>query len=68
MPRFNSMIDVAFSVEHEYETTEDLFVNDMNLVLNALEQRLRYLRDNPLEAAEAFGVCDTYEIEEENAN
>lgn len=68
MPRFNSMIDVAFSVEHNYETTEDLFVNDMNLVLDAMEQRLRYLRDNPMEAAEAFGVCDTYEIEEENAN
>lgn len=68
MPRFNSMIDVAFSVEHDYETTEDLFVNDMNLVLDAMEQRLRYLRDNPMEAAEAFGVCDTYEIEEKNAN
>lgn len=68
MPRFNSMIDVAFSVEHNYETTEDLFVYDMNLVLDALEQRLRYLRANPMEAAEAFGVCDTYENEEENAN
>lgn len=68
MPRFNSMIDVAFSVNHDFDVPEDLFTNGMELVLDALEQRLRYLRENPMEAAEAFGVCDTYENEDSHAD
>lgn len=59
MKRLNTMFDVAFSLEHvgdpEHVSAEAL--------LNALQKRVDYLRQNPQEAADAFGVSDSYEVE-----
>lgn len=61
--RKNTMLDVAFTVIHELAEAEDLLgPANVHLVLNALQKRIDYLRENPQEAADAFGVCDTYEM------
>jgi hypothetical protein len=61
MARFNHMFDIAFSVETEHENWEDV---PTAVLINALEERVRFLKATPTEAPEAFGYCDTYEIEE----
>lgn len=63
MPKFNTMLDVAFSVDHDFENDQNLLDSPegIKLVIQALEKRVQYLKDNPQEAAGAFGVCDTYE-------
>ena len=61
MAKYNTMFDVAFSLEHDYEDPYDIPVSDL---CDALEKRLKYLRECREDSAvgEAFGVCDTYEI------
>jgi len=53
------MFDVAFSLEHvgdpEYISTE--------VLIDALQKRVDYLRQNPQEAAEAFSFSDSFEVE-----
>jgi hypothetical protein len=56
------MFDVAFTVEHTGEP-EDV---PREILLDALQRRVDYLRANPQEAAEAFGVCDSYEVDNVN--
>lgn len=56
---FNHMFDIAFEVESD---------NDWENVMHwefieALEKRLKYLKENRNEAMEAFGYSDSYEIE-----
>jgi hypothetical protein len=67
-PKYNTMLDLAFSVEHDFDDPYELIENQDNLplVLAALERRLAELRRLPTEAGEAFGICDTYEIPKEN--
>jgi len=61
--RKNTMLDVAFTVIHELAEAEDLLgPANVHLVCDALQKRIDYLRENPQEAADAFGVCDTYEM------
>jgi hypothetical protein len=55
--KYNTMFDVAFSVEHDEEIPEDV---SAALLLDAAQKRIDFLRNHPGEAAEAFGVCDTY--------
>lgn len=55
--RYNTMFDVAFSLDHSYDDPYDIPVD---VLIAALEQRLFFLRANPEEAKDAFGVCDTY--------
>jgi|688.fasta_scaffold16366_13 hypothetical protein len=59
--RYNTMFDVAFTVNHDCEEPRDVPVG---VLIDALQQRVRYLKQNPDDAAEAFGVCDTYDREE----
>lgn len=60
MPKYNTMIDVACSIEHDCEDPYDIPVADM---IAAMTLRLQELRKTPEnEAFEAFGICDTYEI------
>ena len=54
----NTMFDVCFTVEHTGEP-EDV---PHETLLDALQRRVDYLRANPQEAAEAFGICDSYEV------
>ena len=55
---FNHMLDVAFTVEHP----ESDFANiPADVILEALQKRVDYLRANPHELSEAIGHCDTYE-------
>jgi hypothetical protein len=56
--KFNTMFDIAFSIDHNCEDPHD--VPD-EILIAALSDRLDHLRANPQEAAGAFGVCDTYE-------
>lgn len=56
MPMFNVLCDIGFTVitdDPENITTEQF--------ITALEARLKDLKENPSEAAEAFGICDYYE-------
>lgn len=56
---FNHMIDVAFTVKGSpYEHWEDV---PKETVIAALIERAEFLRENPADAAEAFGGCDTFE-------
>lgn len=60
---YNTMLDVAFTATHGFENPYDLLEEaNVHLVLDALQQRIDYLRENPSEAENAFGVCDTYEV------
>lgn len=61
MPKYNSMFDVAFTIEHDYEDPNDV---PPALLIEACQRRLNDLRANPQDAAEAFGESDTYENEE----
>lgn len=65
MPKFNTMLDVAFTVEHDCQSAEDI---PAEMILAALEKRVRRLRDDDVEFnRDAFGVCGTYEIEYETS-
>lgn len=57
MARFNHMYDVAFSIESDKEDASDV---TPAMLIEGLRRRLKSLTD---EDAEAFGLCDTYEIE-----
>lgn len=63
MPKFNTMLDVAFTVEHDCKSAEEI---PALAVLAALEKRVLSLRNGGAEFnRDDFGVCDTYEIESE---
>lgn len=61
MAKYNTMFDVAFSIDHDYADPNNIPLRDL---IEALEKRLNYLKKNPQEAVDAFGVCDTYDIED----
>jgi hypothetical protein len=58
MPKFNTMCDVGYKVLHDHEDPNDITVEEH---IEALQQRIVYLKNNPSDAVEAFGICDTYE-------
>ncbi len=58
--KYNTMLDIAFPVEHVFEDPYDI---PINVLIDALEKRIENLRQNPDDKWEAFGVCDTYEID-----
>jgi hypothetical protein len=66
MPKYNHMLDVAFTIESEHKNWEDIAANDL---IAALERRVAYLKaiirmpTKVGEAFEAFGICDSYEVE-----
>ena len=62
MTKYNHMMDVAFTIETEEEDWTKIRVDEL---IGALQRRIHYLQCNPEEAAEAFGHCDSYKIEEE---
>lgn len=64
-PKYNTLFDIAFSYEHDYEDPHDVPPEQL---IKALEERVRYLKDNPVEAEGAFGVNDTYEIPTNEGN
>lgn len=55
--KYNHAIDVAFEVISEEPNEPTL-----EEMLDGMQKRLKYLRENPEEAAEAFGVWDTYKV------
>lgn len=60
--KYNSMIDVAFTVEHSYEDLDQLLAEGQELVIQALRKRLESLESEY--TPESFGVVDTYEIDD----
>jgi len=61
--RRNTLFDVTFAIEHDEENPEDVVVG---CILQGMRNRLEYLASLPDdEALEAFGICDSYEIEED---
>lgn len=60
MTKYNTMFDVAFSVEHECDNPEDVPVTEL---LDGMQRRLDDLRNHTSDAMESFGVCDTYVVE-----
>lgn len=65
MAKYNTLLDVAFSVDHDLEDPHQLVEDPKNLhlVFAAMQARLDDLKKSrPLASAgEAFGICDTYE-------
>jgi len=60
--KFNHMFDVAFTCISEVKNPHAVPVEEM---ITALEARVKYLRTNPDECAEAFGYSDSFEIPED---
>jgi len=59
----NTMLDVAFTVIHEFEDPYDLLSEEnVHLVFDALQRRIDYLRRNVHDAGDAFGVNDTFDV------
>lgn len=56
--KYNTMFDVTFSIDHDYDDPNDIPYSDL---IKALEKRLNFLKQNPSYAIDAFGVCDTYD-------
>jgi len=67
--KYNTMLDVAFSVEHSFSNAESLLdsAQGRQMVLAAVLKRIAFLVEEPNEASEAFGICDTYDIPEEKS-
>lgn len=63
--RFNHMLDVAFTIESTIEDWEQIPAKDL---VEALQRRVNYLRDNPADAADAIGFSDSYEVPTEAAS
>lgn len=57
---YNTAFDIGFSLVHGYEDPHDVPKSEL---IAALEERVRQLKNDPNEAAEAFGVLDTYDVE-----
>ncbi len=64
MPKYSTVLDVAFTVEHDFEDPYHLRETDAGrrLVFEACFKRLQELIFNQVEVPEAFGVLDTYVI------
>lgn len=64
MTKFNSMFDIAFSVEHNYTDPYDIPVE---ILIFALEKRLMDIKKRVLDGekqfGEEFGLCDTYTVD-----
>ena len=62
--KYNTMLDLAFSVEHNFADPEKMLEckAGIDMLLIALQKRLDYLKANRHEAGEAFGVLDSYEL------
>lgn len=56
--KYNSMFDVGFQITHSHADPHKIPIADL---IAACRKRLEYLEENPSDAAEAFGHCDTYE-------
>jgi len=54
------MMDVAFTVEGPYEKYDQI---PYEVLVAGLEKRLNYLKSRGPEELDAFGHCDTYEVE-----
>ncbi len=60
-PKYNTMFDVAFSVEHDFDDPHNVPVAAL---IEGLNRRLTYLIAHPQEAREAIDVANTYEKED----
>lgn len=59
-PIRNFLCDVAFSVEGPWDSFEDIPPSEL---LAGMRRRLSSLENNWDDAAEAFGFCDSYDVE-----
>lgn len=59
--KYNSMFDVAFSIDHDQDDPYDIPVREL---IDAMQRRVNELRTLGGEAIEAFGLCDTYSKED----
>lgn len=64
-PKYNSMFEVAFSIDHSIEDPDEIGVEEL---IAALQKRVDEIKEiarrDPGEAIEAFGLLDTYEHQE----
>lgn len=58
--KYNTLFDVAFAVVHEGDPSDV----PVEVLLNAMQKRIDFLKANPAEALDAFGINDSYEIDE----
>lgn len=58
--KYNTLFDVAFSVVHEGDPADV----PVEVLLEALQKRIDLLKAKPDEAAGAFGINDSYEVDE----
>jgi hypothetical protein len=61
--KLNTLFDVAFTVVHEGNPADV----PAQVLLDALQQRIDFLKAKPDEAAEAFGINDSYEVSDDES-
>lgn len=63
MPKYSTVVDVAFTVEHDFKDPYWVLETDAGrrLVIEACFKRLQALLFNQVEIPEAFGLHGTYE-------
>lgn len=57
---FSHMLDIAFTIETPIEDWREIPLKDL---VEALQSRVDYIRENMEQEAGAFGYSDSYEIE-----
>jgi hypothetical protein len=62
MKLVNYMLDIAFTIETPIQDFLDIPPAQL---IEAMQRRVDYLRNNPHELADAVGFCDSYETEKE---
>jgi len=63
MPKYNHMLDIAFTVISEKQDGSDITPEQIHV---AIAKRLQSLAEaNEYDLGGAIGICDTYEEEEE---
>tara|TARA_R110000796_G_scaffold186318_1_gene303212 strand:- start:139 stop:339 length:201 start_codon:yes stop_codon:yes gene_type:complete len=64
MPKYNHMLDIAFEVISEDEDGSDITPEQIHAAI--LKRLVSLAEANEYDIGGAIGICDTYEIEENN--
>lgn len=59
MTKYSTLCDVGFIVVHEHDNPYNITVEEL---IQALENRIKDLKEQTNDAIDAFGILDTYEL------
>ena len=64
MTKYNHMLDIAFEVISEEDDGSDITPEQIHVAI--LKRLVSFAEANEYDIGGAIGICDTYEIEENN--